>query len=80
MAAVRTQAETKLSELRSVIDDLNEQLNIATDDFTLPEIEVPEPEIDETIERLALVSFDDDFVTATRALIERKRYGNGDDR
>jgi len=69
-----------LSELRSVIDDLNEQLNIATDDFTLPEIEVPEPEIDETIERLALVSFDDDFVTATRALIERKRYGNGDDR
>ena len=80
MAAVRTQAETKLSELRSVIDDLNEQLNIATDDFTLPEIEVPEPEIDETIERLALVSFDDDFVTATRALIERKRYGNGDGR
>jgi len=80
MAAVRAQAETKLSELRSVIDDLNEQLNIATDDFTLPEIEVPEPEIDETIERLALVSFDDDFVTATRALIERKRYGNGDDR
>ena len=47
MAAVRAQAETKLSELRSVIDDLNEQLNIATDDFTLPEIEVPEPEIDE---------------------------------
>jgi hypothetical protein len=80
MAAVRAQAETKLSELRSVIDDLNEQLNIATDDFSLPEIEVPEPEIDETIERLALVSFDDDFVTATRALIERKRYGNGDDR
>ena len=80
MAAVRAQAETKLSELRSVIDDLNEQLNIATDDFTLPEIEVPEPEIDEASERLALVSFDDDFVTATRALIERKRYGNGDDR
>ena len=80
MASVREQAETKLAELRSAIDDLNEQLNIATDDFTLPEIEVPEPEIDETIERLALVSFDDDFVTATRALIERKRYGNGDDR
>jgi hypothetical protein len=80
MASVREQAETKLAELRSAIDDLNEQLNIATDDFTLPEIEVPEPEIDETIERLALVAFDDDFVTATRALIERKRYGNGDDR
>jgi hypothetical protein len=80
MAAVRAQAETKLTELRSAIDALNEQIELATDDFTLPEIEVPEPEIDETIERLALVSFDDDFVTATRALIERKRYGNGDER
>jgi hypothetical protein len=77
MAAVRAQAETKLAELRSAIDALNEQMNLATDGFTLPAIEVPEPEIDETIERLALVSFDDDFVTATRALIARKRYGNG---
>jgi hypothetical protein len=77
MATVRAQAETKLTELRSAIDDLNEQMNLATDGFTLPAIEVPEPEIDETAERHALVSLDDDFVTATRALIERKRYGNG---
>lgn len=77
MAAVREQAETKLAELRSAIDNLNEQMNLATDGFTLPEIEVPTPEIDESSERQALVSIDDDWITATRALIERKRYGNG---
>ena len=80
MATVRAQAETKLTELRSAIDDLNEQMSLAADGFTLPAIEVPGAEIDETAERHALVSLDDDFVTATRALIERKRYGNGDDR
>jgi hypothetical protein len=80
MAAVRAEAEIKLTELRSAIDELNERMNLATDGFTLPEIDVPEPEIDETVGRVALVAFDDDFVTATRALIERKRYGNGDDR
>jgi hypothetical protein len=77
LVAVREQAETKLTELRSAIDALNEQMELATDDFTLPGIEVPEPELDESLERQALVSLDDDFVTATRALIERKRYGNG---
>jgi len=80
MATVRAQAETKLTELRSAIDDLNEQMSLAADGFTLPAIEVPGAEIDETAERHALVSLDDDFVTATRALIERKRYGNGDGR
>ena len=77
MAAVRAQAETKLVELRSAIDALNEQMELATDGFTLPEIDVPAPEIDESVERQALVTFDDDFVTATRALIARKQYGNG---
>jgi hypothetical protein len=41
VAAVRAQAETKLAELRSAIDALNEQMELATDGFTLPEIEVP---------------------------------------
>jgi hypothetical protein len=77
MAAVREQATTKLVELRSQIDDLNEQLKLATDGFDLPEIEVPEPEIDETAERQALVGVTDNWVTATRALIARKQYGNG---
>ena len=77
MATVREQATTKLAELRSAIDALNEQLELATDGFDLPEIEVPEPEIDETAERQALVSITDNFVTASRALIARKQYENG---
>ena len=40
-------------------------------------IEVPQPEIDEDAPRQALVSFDQDWAEATRALIERKAYGGG---
>jgi hypothetical protein len=77
LAAVRAEATTRLAELESVIADLNEQLDLATDGFDLPPIEVPQPEIDEDVERQALVSLDDNWVAATRALIARKRYGNG---
>jgi len=77
LAAVREEATTKLSELRSAIADLNEQLDLATNGLDLPEIEVPQPEIDEDAERQALVSLKDNWVTATRALIARKRYSNG---
>jgi hypothetical protein len=76
LATVRAEATTKLSELESVFAALNEQLDLATDGFDLPPIEVPQPEIDEDVERQALVSLTDNWVTATRALIARKRYGN----
>jgi hypothetical protein len=75
LAAVRAEATTKLSELRSAIDDLNEQMDLATDGFNLPEIDVPQPEIDEDIPRRALVSLGDNWVTVTRALKARKQYG-----
>jgi hypothetical protein len=78
MAAIRERATTRLAELRSEIADLNAQLDVATDGFDLPEIEVPQPEIDEEADRQALVFFKDTWVTATRALIARKQYGNGD--
>jgi hypothetical protein len=45
----------------------------------LPAIEVPQPEIDEDVERHALVGFKDSWLTATRALIERKQYGTGNE-
>jgi len=77
LEALRAEATEKLSELQDAIDDINERLRLATADrFTLPAIEVPEPEIDEDASRQALVNFDDDWVAATRALIERKAYGN----
>jgi hypothetical protein len=77
LEALRAEATEKLSELQDAIDDINERLRLATADrFTLPAIEVPGPEIDEDASRQALVNFDDDWVAATRALIERKAYGN----
>jgi hypothetical protein len=77
LAALREEAAGRLAELESVIADINEQLRLAADRFTLPAIEIPRPEIDEDTPRQALVSFEDDWVTATRALIQRKSYGNG---
>jgi hypothetical protein len=51
--------------------------NCATGHLELPDIVVPEAIIDETIEKQALVSFADDWITATRAMKARKSYGNG---
>jgi hypothetical protein len=77
LEALRAEATEKLSELQDAIDDINERLRLATADrFTLPAIEVPEPEIDEDASKQALVNFDDDWAAATRALIEPKAYGN----
>jgi hypothetical protein len=41
----------------------------------LPDIEVPEPEVELDPARQALVSFDHDWVGASRALIKHKSYG-----
>jgi hypothetical protein len=79
LAGLRTEAAERLAELASVIADINERLRLAADSFRLPPLEVPQAEIDEETERYALVSFEDNWVKATRALIARKRYGNGHD-
>jgi hypothetical protein len=78
LAGLRTEAAARLSELESVITDINDRLRLAADDFQLPAIEVPEPELDDEAQRQALVSFDDGWVAATRALIARKQYGGND--
>jgi hypothetical protein len=75
---IRTRATEKLETLRTEIDAINEALQIAasTDTVELPEVEVPEaspPDLEPT--RQGLVFFDDDWVTASRALIEHKSYG-----
>ena len=79
LAGLRTEAAERLAELASVIADINERLRLAADSFRLPPLEVPQAENDEETERYALVSFEDNWVKATRALIARKRYGNGHD-
>jgi hypothetical protein len=77
LAELRQQATERLAELETAIAEINERLRLAADDFMLPVIEVPEPEIDEDASKHALVSFDHDWITATRALIQRKAYGAG---
>jgi hypothetical protein len=77
LAQLRVDAAVRLSELQSAITEINDRLQLAADDFTLPTIDVPGPELDAKTERQALVSFEDNWVAATRALIARKQYGNG---
>jgi hypothetical protein len=72
---LREEAAEKLTELQDAIANINERMRLAAGDhFTLPLIEVPEPEVDDDAPRQALVSFDDDWMAATRALIRRKAY------
>jgi hypothetical protein len=76
LGRLREEAAARLGELREEIDRINDQLHLATADrVILPAVEVPEPEIDEDIPRQALVSTDQDWITATRALIKQKSYG-----
>lgn len=75
LAALREEAASRLAELETVITDINERLRLTADRFRLPLIEVPVAQIDGDADRHALVSFDDDFVEASRALIARKSYG-----
>ena len=74
LAELREEASGRLAELRDAIERINERLRLSADRFELPPIEVPEPEIDPDVDRQALVSFDHDWVEATRALIARKNY------
>jgi hypothetical protein len=76
LANLRDQAAGRLDELREEIERINAQLRLATGDISLPEIEVPEAEVDDETPRLALVSLDQDWVEATRSLIARKSYGD----
>src|SRR5262245_44640858 len=71
---LKQEAGERLAELQSVIDNINERLALAADRFELPAIEVPEPEVDEDASTQALVSLDDSWLEATRALIARKQY------
>ena len=75
LSSLREQAAERLSELREEIDRINSQLHLAVGEHVLPAIEVPEPELDDDTPRQALVSIDQAWVEATRALIIHKSYG-----
>jgi hypothetical protein len=76
LSEIRDQAAVRLEELREEIERINDRLRLAAaDHFTLPEIEVPTPEIAAAAARQALVSTDQDWVAVTRTLIRHKAYG-----
>jgi hypothetical protein len=78
LEALREEAADRLAEMQETIDDLNQKMRLAgADHFDLPPIEVPEPNVEDSDGRQALLRFDDNWLTATRALKERKSYGNG---
>jgi hypothetical protein len=79
LTRIRDEAATRLDELREQIDQIDAQLNlVAGEHFTLPPIDVPEPDVELDPLRQALVSFDDDWVSASQALIKHKSYGKGE--
>jgi hypothetical protein len=68
LEALREEAAGRLTELDEAIADINERLQLAAADrFALPEIEVPEPEVDEDATRQRVGFF-------------RGRLGGGDPR
>jgi hypothetical protein len=75
LTRIRDEAAAKLDEMRDQIAQINEALNIvAGDHFTLPPVDVPEPEHPLDSQRHALVRLKDDWVRASRALIKHKAY------
>ena len=75
LSEAREQAAELLDALRQKIDDINDLFREAVGNVALPEINVPEAEIDDDVPRHAVVSDDQDWVEATRTLIAHKSYG-----
>lgn len=75
---LRSEAALKLAEIETEIAKLNESMRQAVpDDVPLPPIEIPEPEVNESVQGVPLISSRWSWTEQTRALIERKAYGNG---
>lgn len=74
LARIRQQAAGQLEDMQEQIDALNDQLRFSADDYALPEIEIPEPELDGEPPE-PLISSDWSFARQSLALINSKRYG-----
>jgi hypothetical protein len=71
---LRIEASAKLTELREEIAAINDALRLDVDDFDLPDIEPPEPIIDEMSQPLGLVDSRWTFTDQCRELIDSKAY------
>jgi hypothetical protein len=76
---IRDEAVERLDDLREEIEALNEALRVETDDeYDLPEIVVPQAELNGSVAGSPLISSDWDWVTQSRRLIESKSYREQD--
>jgi hypothetical protein len=80
LAEIRDEAAAKLEEAREALESVKSKLQlIAETHFDLPQIEVPEPKVDLNHGRQAVIRFDTDWTAATKILIARKKYIDGDE-
>lgn len=72
-AQLRTEANEKLVSMKAAIDEINDQLRIDADDFDLPEIVIPEAELDGD-QPEPLFDSQWSFAEQCQALIDSKAY------
>ena len=78
LARIRAEASRKLAEMREQIAGLNDQLRIDASDFDLPEMVIPEPDLDGREAPEPLLDSWWPFAEQCRALIASKAYRNGE--
>jgi hypothetical protein len=69
----RVRADAKLTELREELEAINDALRLDADDFDLPEMVVPEPELDD-VRGEPLLDSRWSFAEQCRQLIASKAY------
>ena len=77
---LREAAERQIEEMRERLAEIEMTVRTATEDLNvdLPEAEIPEPEIDESLQGEPLLSSAWSWAEQTRALISRKSYADED--
>jgi len=78
-AALHAHLAEQIDAIRAQLSEIEEQARLSTADLDieLPPIEIPGPDIDESLQGKPLLSSAWSWAEQTRALIDRKRYGNG---
>jgi hypothetical protein len=76
LAAIRASASLMLSQFREGINSINDDMQRLVDGVTLPPVVVPQPGLALDSDRPSVVSFDHDWIAASRALKARKSYGS----
>jgi hypothetical protein len=76
LASIEVQASPMLSRFREQVDRINDDLQRLVTGVSLPPVVIPQPGLALDPDRPSLVSFDHDWVAASRALIARKSYGD----